>query len=499
MPSKDSARFIGLQADDRFVAFAVWLCLLLVGSIVYASPRWFFLSSDDVIWIRVVQAKPLPALAWEQLTVGSPWDYRPLKTFYFLGLQALFGDWAPGYYGSSLVLHTANALLVFLLARAFQLSWLPAALASFFFLVHPAPFRTVRWVIDCASLLQTHFLLWSLLLTLRFLETGRVRYHWVSLACATAAAYSKESGIVALVLPPFLDLCLRGTTPLKRFGLYVPYSLALVLYVPLALGFSPGWRSHPEVFGLGSHIPRNLAYSLGFAWLAPANSSPFLSDLLVILGLSSVGVVLLGFKDLRLGIFALVWVLLCALPTALFRVTGGLDSTGRYTYFFLPPLLLAAGSWAERTGETMRSHGLYRARMLQLGTILLLGFASAWRTHRLAAAPFETRSGPALYHFAVMWLLDYRDADGYLLAEIGCPTSEALTDAAAWGRRLTASATEPFLQVLSAAWSRRSPKARRVRPLSRRQSLSKRPGCWMRCRRWILCADYPSARTTSLA
>src|SRR5688572_2910258 len=124
---KDFDRFMRLQANSRMVVVAGWFCLLLIGGIVYGSPRWLFLSSNDVIWLRVMQSKPALTLAWEQFTVGSPLDYRPLATVYFLGLQALFGDWAPGYYAFSLLLHTFNALLVFLVARTFRLSWQFAA------------------------------------------------------------------------------------------------------------------------------------------------------------------------------------------------------------------------------------------------------------------------------------------------------------------------------------------------------------------------------------
>ena len=89
-----------LHVDSKFAVMAGWFCLLLIGGFVYRSPRWFFLSSNDVIWLRIMQSKPPLALAWEQFVVGSPLDYRPLATVYFLALQGLFGDWAPGYYGS---------------------------------------------------------------------------------------------------------------------------------------------------------------------------------------------------------------------------------------------------------------------------------------------------------------------------------------------------------------------------------------------------------------
>jgi len=380
--------------------------------------------------------------------VGSPLDYRPLATLYFMALQALFGDWAPGYYAFSLLLHTFNALLVFFVARTFRLSWAPAAIAALFFLVHPAPVRAVRWVNDAANLLQTFFLLLSLLLAWRSLVTGGRRSYWLSLACGAAAIFSKESGLVALVLPGVLDFCLRGLRPLKRLARYAPHCFiaAFYLYLYLSIAHSPGWRSHPEVFGIGSHVPRSLAYSVGFAWLAPDESSPPLSNFLVLLGLVSLGAVVTAFRDRRLGVFALLWLLLCALPTALFRTTGGLTSTGRYVYFFLPPLLLAAASWAERAEEALRLCP-WKRRLAIVG-LLLLVIATSLRTHRLAAEPFETHAGPVLYHFAVMWMLDYREATSYVRDELGCPGRESLQEASSWGAALAAQAKEPALQVM---------------------------------------------------
>jgi len=446
--SKNSSQLVGLFPDRRVAVAAGWSCLLLIGGAVYASHRWFFLSSNDVIWLRIMQSKPPLTLAWEQFAVGSPLDYRPLATLYFLALQALFGDWAPGYYAFSLLLHMFNALLIFFVARTFRLSWPPAAIAALFFLIHPAPVRAVRWVNDAANLLQTFFLLLSLLLAWRSLVTGGRRSYWLSLACGAAAVFSKESGLVALVLPCVLDFSLGGLRPLKRFARYAPHCLvvAFYLYLYLSIAHSPGWRSHPEVFGIGSHVPRNLAYSVGFAWLAPDDPSSLLSSFLVFLGVISLCVVVTAFRDRRLGVFVLSWLLLGALPTALFRTTGGLASTGRYVYFFLPPLLLAAAAWAERAIEALRQCR-WKSR-LALAALLLLAFATGLRTRRLAVAPFEIHPGPVLYHFAVMWILDYREATSYVLDEFGCPRRSSLEEASSWGVGLAAQAKEPALQVL---------------------------------------------------
>ena len=235
---------------------------------------------------------------------------------------------------------------------------------------------------------------------------------------------------------------------MKRFVRYAPHGLvaAFYLYLYVSIAHSPGWRSHPEVFGLGSHVPRNLAYSVGFVWLAPDDPSPLLSSFLVVLGAISLCGVVTAFRDRRLGVFVLLWLLLGALPTALFRTTGGLASTGRYVYFFLPPLLLAAAAWADRAVAALRQ---YRwRRRLALGALLLVVFATGLRTRRLAAAPLEKHPGPVLYHFAVMWMLDYREAPGYVLNELGCPGRESLEEASSWGAALAAQAKEPALQVM---------------------------------------------------
>jgi len=288
----------------------------------------------------------------------------------------------------------------------------------------------------------------SLLLSWSFLATGGRRSYWLSLACGAAAVFSKESGVVALILPCVLDFCLQGLRPLKRFARYVPHCLiaAFYLYLYTSIAHSPGWRSHPDVFGIGSHIPRNLAYSVGFAWLAPNEPSPLLSSFLALLGVVSLGAVCTAFRDHRLGVFALSWVLLCALPTALFKTTGGLASTGRYTYFFLPPLLLAAASWADRAEEALRI--CFWKRRLALAALLLLVIATSLRTRRLAASPFETHAGPVLYHFTVMWMLDYREATAYVLDELGCLGREQLEESCSWGATLAAQAREPALQVM---------------------------------------------------
>ena len=451
MASSTDFKLFETRRDDRTAVLAGWLCLLVVGCMVYASPRWFFLSSNDVTWLRVMQSKPPLAFVWDQFTAGSPLGYRPLATLYLRALQALFGDWAPGYYAFSLLLHILNALLVYLVARMFGLSWRPAAIAAFFFLVHPAPVRSVRWVNDVANLLQTFFLLLSLHQAWRFLETKQKRRYWASLGCATAAVFSKESGIVALVLPLVLDCCLGGCRPWRRFIRYAPHVVIAVFYLYLytSIAHSPGWRSHPELFGFGAHVPRNLAYSVGFAWLAPDQPSPLVSSFLVVLGLISLVLVVTAFRDRRLGDFALLWLLLSALPTACFRATGGLASTGKYVYFLLPPLLLAAAGWAERGGQAL-GHYPWR-RGLAFGALVLVFFATGLRTRELASAPFETHPGPVFFHFVLMWLLDYREAEGYVRDELGCPGRDSFQQASSWGSDLAAQAREPALQMLGRA------------------------------------------------
>jgi tetratricopeptide (TPR) repeat protein len=134
--------------------------------------------------------------------------YRPITTASFLFNYAILGNGAkaPGYHLLNLLLHLANAWLVFQLAlrvlRDRRMAWFAAALWA----VHPIGSESVANIAGRADLLATLFVLSGLLLYIRLMAVDEGGWQWragVLAASAAAGMFSKES---AAVLPGLMLL-----------------------------------------------------------------------------------------------------------------------------------------------------------------------------------------------------------------------------------------------------------------------------------------------------
>jgi hypothetical protein len=422
---------MAMKSQKKWLGPAGFLLVVILASVIYMSPRWQFFRSDDLTWIRSLQSRaPLP-LIWDQFSHGSPQEYRPLTSLYLLVLSWIFDDWAPGFYAVNLLLHAANAVLVYRVARQLTLSHLAASAACLLFLVHPAPFRTILWINDSATLLQTHFALWAVSLSFSYLAAERLAPLAGSLLAALAAMFSKESGVIAVLLIPFIHALFRPHPLALRVAYLFPL-VAVVGYLALSLRFNPGWREYPEVYRWGAHVLPNLFYSIGFLLTMPDpyvhSGFPWTRTLGLLIPLGA----FLVFEEKRKGIFIAAWIIVGALPTALFVAPDSFGTTGRYTYSFLSPVVLASSALVQRFGNKRQ---LWISATLCMATIFVL-ISLGFKTARLAKTPYETQAGPILYHYVVMTLMEYKEAERFLVAEIGCPSRRQLEDALGWADRL---------------------------------------------------------------
>ena len=209
--------------------------------------------------------------------------YMPLTWLSFAVNYAL-GQMNPwGYHLASLLLHAANAVLVYFVARRLLATALAqrvsptllsagAALAALVFAVHPQRVESVAWISDRATLLCASFYLLAVLAYLRAIAapTGRAGTGWraASLVAFTAALLSKG---MAMSLP--ITLLILDVYPLRRWRAggprvlleKVPYvTLALAGGVVAAVARSQG----AELTGYGSYGVAAriglIAYSLWF-------------------------------------------------------------------------------------------------------------------------------------------------------------------------------------------------------------------------------------------
>ncbi len=181
--------FLGGQpaAKERKIPFSspVGICLLLAAvtlAVWWPGVHCDFLNYDDPDYFN---ANPhvQTGLKWGNVvwafTTGHASNWHPVTWLSLMLDSELFGQGPAGPHFTNLLLHTANAVLVFLLlrrltclredapARQAAAAWRSALVAALFAL-HPLHVESVAWVSERKDVLSTFFGLLSLLFYARF-------------------------------------------------------------------------------------------------------------------------------------------------------------------------------------------------------------------------------------------------------------------------------------------------------------------------------------------
>lgn len=239
----------------------------------------------------------LAHLRW-MFTTFHGGHYQPLSWITLALDYRLWGMWPPGYHLTNVILHAANVLLVYALARAL-LRWATrpqvpdpavlasaAAVAALAFGIHPLRVESVAWVTERRDVLSSFFLLLAVLAYVRMVDAAAARRRWLllSLGCFSLSLLSKAWGmtlpVVLLVLDAYpLRRGAAGAQALRRRVLEkIPFiALAAAAMVAAALA----QLTVSEMRSLGQHgVTARLvqaAYGLMFyLWktLLPLNLSP---------------------------------------------------------------------------------------------------------------------------------------------------------------------------------------------------------------------------------
>ncbi|MBX7245442.1 MAG: tetratricopeptide repeat protein [Candidatus Sumerlaeaceae bacterium] len=129
--------------------------------------------------------------------------YWPLTyTVHWVGRQ-VWGTAAAGFHAVNILLHAANACLVFLLLRRLAVpgAWLAAAL----FALHPLRVESVAWIVELKDVLSALFYLLAFLAYLQYDAT--TRRNWLGWACGFLAC-AMLSKSMAATLPAAILLAL---------------------------------------------------------------------------------------------------------------------------------------------------------------------------------------------------------------------------------------------------------------------------------------------------
>ena len=159
-----------------------WLiCLGLALSILAAyAPLWGcgFVAYDDPVYVtandRVQHGLNWRSLAWA-FTTGRSGNWHPLTWISHMVDFQLYGLHPAGHHATSLALHIANTILLFLVFQRLTGSRWAAALVAALFGLHPLHVESVAWVAERKDVLSTFFWMLTVLAYTKYVQEEKTQ------------------------------------------------------------------------------------------------------------------------------------------------------------------------------------------------------------------------------------------------------------------------------------------------------------------------------------
>jgi protein O-mannosyl-transferase len=220
MASREARKQSRLPLSSEFapqrsaIPLYVWCLLLAVGTIAVYSPAIFhpFVNYDDYDYVtqnpHVQAGLSADTVAWA-FTSTELANWHPLTWLsHELDCQ-LYGLNPHGHHLTSVLLHAANVVLLFLLLQAATGATGASAMVAALFALHPLNVESVAWVAERKNLLSTFFFLLTL---------------------AAYGRYARRPGVGRYVLVALLFALGLAAKPML---VTLPFVLLLVDYWPL--------------------------------------------------------------------------------------------------------------------------------------------------------------------------------------------------------------------------------------------------------------------------
>lgn len=190
-----------MKMSDRKLKWIGVACVFLAGLVFFLPVLQgeFLLWDDETLFVENSCYRGLSPSHWQWMcTTVILGHWQPLS---WLSYALDFTTWGmnpQGWHAANLLLHTVNAVLVYLLCLAFlkenRRRYAVAALAALFWAVHPLRVEAVAWLSTRGYLLCGTFCLLTVLFYLRAVE--RKHYPLVALLCFTLATFTKGIGMM---------------------------------------------------------------------------------------------------------------------------------------------------------------------------------------------------------------------------------------------------------------------------------------------------------------
>ena len=328
------------QRHPVLAACALYGAFVLLTFVLYRGLWATLYYKDDYHWLSI--ADEVARAPW-RLIVAEPQNaaagVRPVQRALFGLLYTFFGIYAGAYHVASMLLHALNATLVFSVLRrllgdvdglgsARRLTL--AGFGAFVFASTSLHAAAVVWIAAMSTLMVTGATLVLFRYILAF--ENRLQRPAVLLGAVLLFVWALLCKNTAVAFPLVLALYLFVCSPTRRWGggrgrlvlvcavLGIGWVLLTKLWVGgLQLGSAFG---EDGAYALGTNVPLNVLGAFmativaprTYEWLLPGVAYPYVALPLLLATLA----VLRGLPDARSALLGLGWVLLSALPTALF-------------------------------------------------------------------------------------------------------------------------------------------------------------------------------------
>ena len=351
-------------AQNKKTVAGISLLLVIIVWIVFGQTlQYSFVSYDDEKHIvdnpKVNAGLTAHGVAWAFRLRGDDY-WHPLDFVSHMLDCQLFGLNAGGHHLTNVVLHSAAAVLLFLVLRDLTGALWRSAFVAAIFAIHPLRVESVAWVMERKGVLSGVFVMLTIGAYARYVRSPFSLWRYLTVNVAFALGLMAKPTIMSL---PFV-LLLLDYWPLKRVNLPGPataqlyvrlWSKLLLEKAPLialavgscitaAVGLAPGFESSknlPHTLQAANAIvsyvtylwqtvyPAGLAVMIPF----PERGLPFAKVLSAfsLLVAISVAVFAMGRNRGYLPV-GWLWYLVMSLPIIGFFQSGGIARADRYTY-----------------------------------------------------------------------------------------------------------------------------------------------------------------------
>ncbi len=229
-----------------------WLLITLMGLTVCffcPSVQYPFINFDDNVYLynnALVKNFNLDSLKQMFLSEHTSL-FSPMVILSFAFEYPLWGDTAGGYRAVNIAFHVINVVLVFFLVLRLFDNRIKAGMVGLLFALHPLRIESVVWVTERKDVLFAFFLLAAFHLYIRYLCSGRRKYHLLALLFVSMAMLAKVSAFIALPLLFLIDWQMGKKVDKASILEKIPFLLVIGLLTMTGLGVLAGSSESPSI------------------------------------------------------------------------------------------------------------------------------------------------------------------------------------------------------------------------------------------------------------